>query len=134
METAAVFVVIRNFPGEEGKVLLVHDKNVPLPERWKLAGGKVKSGEFFEVAALRELQEELGINVILGKEVFRKKVGQNHIFVVYESDYYSGSLFPKEVNNFLFCSKRRLSRMLSSGLILPNHAEALKSYLKYRRE
>ena len=93
--------------------------------RWKLPGGKSKGGESPDVALHREILEELGIVVSIKKEVCRKQEEGGHIFVVYETEYYNGNIYLRDVQNIIPCSRRRIGHMLASGLILPNHAEAL---------
>lgn len=53
--------VIRNGSGE---ILLLH-RNKNGFEQWELPGGKVELGESSEDAAVREIREELGVDVIL---------------------------------------------------------------------
>ncbi|MEO6954069.1 MAG: NUDIX hydrolase [Polyangia bacterium] len=50
----------------EGQVLLVQRAKPPQVGRWTVPGGKVELGETLEVAALRELKEETGIECTLG--------------------------------------------------------------------
>jgi len=58
---AAGGVVLR-----EGKVLLVHR---PRYDDWTLPKGKLDSGEGFEEAALREVEEETGLRCTLVREL-----------------------------------------------------------------
>ena len=57
--------VIRNADGE---LLLLHRNKGPL-QQWELPGGKVEDGESAEVAAVREILEELGTKVTLVKDL-----------------------------------------------------------------
>jgi len=51
----------------EGKVLLATRTKPPADRLWSLPGGKVELGESLEAAALRELDEEVGVTArILG--------------------------------------------------------------------
>lgn len=48
----------------DGRVLLAQrPKSKPLADLWEFPGGKVHSGESPEAAAVRELREELGIDI-----------------------------------------------------------------------
>ena len=47
----------------EGQILIAKRSSTSsLPNKWEFPGGKVEEGETPEVALIRELQEELGIN------------------------------------------------------------------------
>ncbi len=61
----AVDVIIRG----PGGVVLIKRKNEPFKGRWALPGGFVNYGERVEYAATREVKEETGLRVKLGKLV-----------------------------------------------------------------
>lgn len=50
----------------EGKMLLIH-RNSKTRIQWELPGGKVEQDESIEEAAIRELKEELDINISIDK-------------------------------------------------------------------
>lgn len=54
----------------EQKVILIHRKRDGL-EYWVTPGGKVEKGESLEEAVIRELREEVGIEVDVGEKVLR---------------------------------------------------------------
>jgi 8-oxo-dGTP pyrophosphatase MutT (NUDIX family) len=56
-----------------GRVLLQErDEHAPLaPEQWGMVGGHVEDGEDFEPAAYRELEEETGVRLDGGLELWR---------------------------------------------------------------
>jgi ADP-ribose pyrophosphatase YjhB (NUDIX family) len=73
----------------DGKVLLATRTKPPADQLWSLPGGKVEAGETLEQAALRELEEEVGVVArILGfnrhVEIFGRDGtgGITHHFVV----------------------------------------------------
>jgi ADP-ribose pyrophosphatase YjhB (NUDIX family) len=73
----------------DGKVLLATRTKPPADRLWSLPGGKVEAGETLEEAALRELEEEVGVTArILGfnrhVEIFGRdaKGDVTHHFVV----------------------------------------------------
>jgi 8-oxo-dGTP diphosphatase len=51
---------------KDGRVLLVHR---PRYDDWTFPKGKLDPGETFEVAALREVEEETGVRCSLGREL-----------------------------------------------------------------
>jgi 8-oxo-dGTP diphosphatase len=57
-------LVVRRAPDGRCQVLLVHR---PGREDWSFPKGKLESGETFEEAALREVEEETGLRCTLGR-------------------------------------------------------------------
>lgn len=73
----------------DGKVLLATRTKPPADQLWSLPGGKVEAGESLESAALRELEEEVGVTArIVGFNRHVEIVGRDsqgmvtHHFVV----------------------------------------------------
>lgn len=56
------------FTSEDKKVLLIH-RNKSGKIQWETPGGKVEPNELEEVAAVREIEEELGIQVSLLRKI-----------------------------------------------------------------
>jgi 8-oxo-dGTP diphosphatase len=65
---AAGGVVVR-----DGRVLLVHRDRY---DDWSLPKGKLEPGETFEVAALREVEEETGVRGTLGEYLGETSYGE----------------------------------------------------------
>lgn len=56
----------------DGRILVCRRADhVPLPKKWEFPGGKVQPDESIFEALHRELREELGLSVILDKELGR---------------------------------------------------------------
>jgi 8-oxo-dGTP diphosphatase len=52
----------------KGEILLLH-RDTPKRKQWELPGGKIEPGESANLAAKREIKEELGIEVEIQSEI-----------------------------------------------------------------
>ena len=69
MKQVAVGVIMNN-----GHVLACQRKrNGSYPLKWEFPGGKLENGESPEVAVVRELREELGINAVVDREFHKQE-------------------------------------------------------------
>lgn len=71
--------VIRN---EERRVLLLH-RNKKDRVQWELPGGKLEPGEGPEAAAVREIQEELGVKATIHSKLGEAAFHENDVEYLY---------------------------------------------------
>lgn len=57
---------------DDGGVLMLH-RNTPTRSQWEIPGGGVDVGEEADVAAVRELQEELGVTVRVVRQLGQRQ-------------------------------------------------------------
>ena len=133
----SVFAVIEGIPPDDKKILLIHEKPKDRYDFWlrfwKLPGGKVKPNEYPELTVIREISEEIGINIFPpeNKDVFFSKNLGDRTFQVYRVDYYGGELQPgEEIEEIRLFSFEEIKLMIIGSKILPNHAAAIKKYFQ----
>jgi 8-oxo-dGTP diphosphatase len=83
---------------KQGKILLLH-RNTSGRVQWETPGGKIEEGEDSQVAAIREVKEELGVDVsILGKlgEHLFEEDGHAMHYIWYRAKITSGTPSPQE--------------------------------------
>lgn len=81
---------------DESQILLVRRKRNPEADHWGLPGGKIEPGEGAEDAIMREIGEELGIAIQLGRWIcavdhLDDSTGQRWIAPVYSASIVSGT-------------------------------------------
>lgn len=82
----------------EGKILLLH-RNTPERKQWETPGGKIEEGENSIAAAVREVKEELGIEVEIIDEIGRKDFKEDNCemgYVWFKAKIVSGEPKPME--------------------------------------
>ncbi|HVX44312.1 MAG TPA: NUDIX hydrolase [Mycobacteriales bacterium] len=71
-----------------GRVLLVQRRNPPDAGAWTIPGGRVEAGESAEAAVVREMLEETGLQVRVGRLLARLDVPGPDAEIVYDiTDY-----------------------------------------------
>ena len=99
---------------DKGKLLICQrTRHQTMPMKWEFPGGKIEEGEQPRDAMRRELQEELGIEAVVGDELVRfEHVYPNggsvelRFFVVRE---YSGTLENRIFNDMRWVDPKELS-------------------------
>jgi 8-oxo-dGTP diphosphatase len=92
-ESVTVAVILRHVTGGvvvgaavflEGRVLAARrSRPSNVAGRWEFPGGKVELGESETQALVRELQEELAMDVAVGEEIGRVRLGKDGQLVVF---------------------------------------------------
>jgi 8-oxo-dGTP diphosphatase len=63
-------LILRETPDRGTEVLICQRKaDQPMSLKWEFPGGKIELGESSEVALVRELNEELGIDAVIGRRI-----------------------------------------------------------------
>lgn len=81
---------------DKSKILLVKRRRSPEADHWGLPGGKVEPGESVEDAIIREISEELGTTIQLGRWIctvdhLDDSTGQRWVSRVYLASIVSGA-------------------------------------------
>jgi 8-oxo-dGTP diphosphatase len=92
-------VVVGLVVRKDGKILLGKRKTLPLG--WGVPGGKVNFGERLEECALRELAEEVGIDVknlkiVTATNDIHYEMNEHFVTIIMTADYVSGEVVVKE--------------------------------------
>ncbi len=127
------FAMVRSF--QSGLIILVQDKDKPLPHFWKMPGGRKDKGETYPVQTMnRELEEELlRAGVVIKKSVpiieqLHEKP-RPHKFMVFEATCYQKPEPGEEILQIGEFSEKEILELIAKGAVLPNHGEALKEIL-----
>ncbi|WP_327376583.1 NUDIX hydrolase [Streptomyces sp. NBC_01216] len=87
MHTRVTGIVI-----EDGKVLLLN-QDTDGPRTWSLPGGKVEDGETLEDALVREMREETGVEVEVGRLLYLcDNTGAHVVHITFEARLVGGQI------------------------------------------
>ena len=138
MAQQQVVVVLGAVRNEAGDLLVARRVDTSIPEafgKWELPGGKVNFGEQPEIALLREVQEECGLEVkilrLLPKvftHVWQTSLGQELqvVLLTYECVVVSGSLSNHQVQDEIGELRFVPLQELKTMSLLPNIAQTIK--------
>ncbi len=84
-------------------------KHQAMPLKWEFPGGKIETGEQPRDALWRELDEELGIDAVIGDEVARLRHTYRHGGAV-ELRFFIVAEYAGEIDNRIFRDVRWVSR------------------------
>ncbi|MBU1200077.1 NUDIX hydrolase [Patescibacteria group bacterium] len=96
---------------DHNEVLLTQRADIPI---WVMPGGTVKQGELLETALMREVHEEIGLEIGDLKKVMKSKLGLSYKYV-YTAKVVGGTikLDSKEVRSLSWVSPQRLLSPIS---------------------
>ncbi len=120
-------------PYSENRILLIKRITPPFIDYWALPGGRSETGEKVEQTAVREVQEETGLDVEVVRKVddYREKGVQEG----YEYDYYAACFVVKCVGGQFKRQKSEVDEIRLFALNeLPDalafeHARMIKDYV-----
>ncbi|HUK87242.1 MAG TPA: NUDIX domain-containing protein [Terriglobales bacterium] len=94
----------------EDKLLICQrTRHQPMPLKWEFPGGKVEAGEHPVEALRRELEEELGIQARIGKEVTHLRYDYKNGGAV-ELQFFRVDEYAGEIENLVFREVRWVER------------------------
>jgi 8-oxo-dGTP diphosphatase len=119
--------------GEGNTIYLLH-RNKKGVTQWELPGGKVETGESFEQTAIRELAEELGVQVKIDRKLGGTSFTENDLefeYTWFVASIESGELSIQEPNNF--DDLRSFSIAELADLELSNNMKKLYESIKAKK-
>jgi 8-oxo-dGTP diphosphatase len=125
--TAAILV-------KDGKVLIAkRQPDDKQPDKWEFPGGKVEAGESTRECLKREMREEFGIDVrvgkFLGESVYHYRHGSIRL-QAYLVDWYDGNLALKEHADYAWVKYDRLDEFDFAPADLPFVEQLISGQMK----
>lgn len=122
-------------PNDEGKILLIH-RQTSKRQQWEVPGGKVEDGEIITSTAIREIKEEIGVEVTLIKELGTKDFKEDGFVLEYTwflAKISQGEAKIIEVDKFDGMGYFSWNELIENkGSLSPNTINLLEEYLAGR--
>ena len=96
----------------EGRVLLIRRARSPFLGDWTLPGGRREPGETIETTAIREVYEEIGVDIRDIVPVMRMPVGEGgrYSLQVFATETFSGEIvLSDEVSDFAWLTRQEIA-------------------------
>ena len=108
------FTVVAAIIKKDNLYLIVQrNKHKYLGLKWEFPGGKVESGETFEEALLREIEEELSIVINVYEKIAEEKYKDNKIDIIlhyFLCSHKSGTIKLNEHEDFSWIEKKDFAK------------------------
>ena len=120
-----MLTVVAGLIEAEGKVLVCQRRCGDTFElMWEFPGGKLQAGETAAEGLTRELMEELGVEALVGEEVFRTRHRYAEMSEEIELIFFSAAVEPRSVRNIVFENMEwRTPETLGELIFLPADRE-----------
>jgi 8-oxo-dGTP diphosphatase len=98
-----MLTVVAGLIEAEGKILVCQRRRGDTFElMWEFPGGKVQAGETAAEGLARELREELGVEALVGVEVFRTRHRYAEMREEIELIFFAAAIEPTAIRNIVF--------------------------------
>ena len=106
---------------DDGRLLLAQrSRPEHLAGLWELPGGKVEAGESTAAALRRELDEELGVEVVVGESIGAPvEVADGVVLVALRAELVAGTPQPREHLAISWVGADELAELCAQGAVVP---------------